>query len=62
MNDVAVATDKRRRIEFLWEKLRVVKIGTPEYQTLVHEIGILAMEYHAINDPLALGINNWCSI
>jgi hypothetical protein len=50
MNAVAVAVDKRRHMEELWEKLRGTKTGTPEYKAIVNKIGVLAMEYHQIID------------
>jgi hypothetical protein len=51
MNAMTIAADKRRRIECLWEKLRGTRIDTPEYKTLVHEIGVLVVEYHAATEP-----------
>jgi hypothetical protein len=50
MNVMAKMIDKRRRIEDLWEKLRGEKIGTPEYEATVNEIGVLAMEYHRLTE------------
>ena len=50
MNAVAIAVDKRRQIERLWKKLRGTKIDTSEYKTLIHEIGVLVMEYHAVTE------------
>jgi hypothetical protein len=50
MSYATVVIDKRRRIEALWEKLRGTKTDTPEYNAIVNEIGVLAMEYHGLVD------------
>jgi hypothetical protein len=50
MDCATVAIDKRRRIEHLWGKLRGAKTDTPEYNAIVNEISVLAMEYHALID------------
>jgi hypothetical protein len=51
MNNPDLAADKLRRIENLWEKLRRTRTDTPEYKSLVNEIGSLSMEYHQLVDP-----------
>jgi len=48
MNQATLVIDKRRRIEQQWKKLRGTKIGTPEYEAIVNEIGNLSMEYHQL--------------
>jgi hypothetical protein len=50
MNTADVAAEKLQRIYHLWEKLRGARVDTPEYETLVHEIGVLSMEYHALTE------------
>jgi hypothetical protein len=50
MNYATAVIDKRRRIEVLWEKLRGTKTDTPEYNAIVNEIGVLAIEYHGLID------------
>jgi hypothetical protein len=56
MTALAVATDKLRRINQLWEKLRETKTDSPEYKRLINEIGVLSMEYHQIAGPSGLPI------
>ena len=48
MSDASVAIDKLRCIEELWEKLKGIKTNTPEYTTLVKQIGALSIEYQKL--------------
>jgi hypothetical protein len=55
MSDANIAIDRLCRIEELWEKLKGIKTNTPEYATLVKQIGVLSMEYQklveAVKEP-----------
>jgi hypothetical protein len=48
MNNASMAIEKLRRIEELWEQLRMTKTNTPRYRTIVKQIGVLSMEYHEL--------------
>ena len=48
MTDEVVAIDKLRRIEDLWEQLKVAKTSTAEYETLIKEIRVLSTEYQKL--------------
>lgn len=48
MNNAAMAIEKLRRIEELWEQLRGTKTNTLEYRTIVKQIGVLSMEYQEL--------------
>ena len=48
MSEASVAIDKLRHIEELWEKLKPVKPNTPEYASLIKQIGALSMEYQRL--------------
>jgi hypothetical protein len=48
VSEASVAIDKLRHIEELWEKLKPVKPNTPEYASLIKQIGALSMEYQRL--------------
>lgn len=42
------AIEKLARIEELWKRLKSTTTNTPEYKTLVKEIGVLSAEYQKL--------------
>jgi hypothetical protein len=48
MTEASAAIDKLRRIEELWEKLKITKTHTPEYHALIKEIRVQSIEYQKL--------------
>ena len=42
--------DKLASIQNLWIELRATKMDTPEYETIIKQIGALSAEYQALVD------------
>ena len=42
--------DKLASIQKLWIELRAIKMDTPEYKTIIKQIGVLSAEYQALVD------------
>ena len=42
--------DKLARIQKLWIELRAMKMDTPDYNTIIKQIGVLSAEYQALVD------------